>query len=131
MTHLSLRPLHKVCTAPAAFALVALLALQGPAYAGDLSDAGPSIAVSYAELNLNSNAGAEKLYHRIVGAAERVCGPPVDNTNMFGVFSRRRCVSEAIARAVAEVDAPALTRYFALVKGVKPQTVLAARSGNR
>jgi len=131
MTHPAIRSLNKVCAGLAAIALVALFALQGPAYAGGAAADVPSIVVSYAELNLNSTSGVDRLYHRIVSAAQRVCGPPVDNMNIGALLARKRCVSEAIERAVVAVDAPALNRYFAMMKGARLQAELTARSGSR
>jgi UrcA family protein len=125
MTHPAVRALNK-----AAITLLALTALQGTAHAMDPFD-DTHTTVSFGELNLNSSVGVERLYHRIVSAAERVCGPPASNTNMGELFARKRCVAAATARAVAQVDAPALTRYFAKVSGVQQRTELAARTGPR
>jgi UrcA family protein len=121
----ALRTLNK-----AAITLLALAALQGTAHATDPLD-DTHVTVSFAELNLSTTVGAERLYHRIVSAAERVCGPPVSNTDMGDLFARKRCIAAATARAVAQVDAPALTRYFAKVSGVEPPTKLAARTATR
>ena len=125
MIHPALRTLNKT-----AITLLALAALYSTAYAGDPLD-DSRVTISFGELNLNSSVGVERLYHRIVSAAERVCGPPVSNTDMGDLFARKRCVSEATARAVAQVDSPALTRYFAKVNGMPRPTELAARTGPR
>lgn len=68
--------------------------------------------VSFADLNLDHDAGAEKLYRRIASAAREICWTG-------GVMERvmatrmRRCVEQATAQAVAEVNAPLLSRYHA------------------
>jgi UrcA family protein len=127
MTHSALRTLNK-----AAITLLALAALQGTAHAVAPPD-DTRVTVSFAELNVNSSAGAEKLYHRIASAAEKVCGPTVANAAIGALFARKRCISESIARAVAQVDAPALTRYFEndKIKGAQRPTEPAARTAKR
>ena len=59
--------------------------------------------VNFADLDLARPAAAQELYRRIRNAARAVCatyGP---------VNYERSCAEQAIARAVAEVDAPLLT----------------------
>jgi len=71
----------------------------------------PQVHVKYADLNLNSEAGAAVLYQRIRSAAAQVCGT-------FGVrdlsaqAAAKACQARAIGEAVATVHAPALTQVY-------------------
>jgi UrcA family protein len=68
--------------------------------------------VSFADLDLSRDAGAATLYARIHVAARQVCEPA------YGTFAWKlleptsRCIELAITRAVADVNAPALTSYY-------------------
>jgi len=96
-----------------ACALAGLLA--GPvsalaASSGKLDDL-PSRKVKYGDLDLNRDAGAAALFSRIKTAAREVCRP----TDVFFlnlVREQYNCSQDAIARAVADVNAPLLTSYF-------------------
>jgi UrcA family protein len=68
--------------------------------------------VSYADLNLSRPEGAARLYRRIERAAAKVCVTPNDR-QLSNRARRDSCIEQAIARAVAAVGAPALTRYTA------------------
>ena len=62
--------------------------------------------VSYADLNLESKADATTLLSRITSAARSVCG--VRNAGPMPIEFRvrlERCADQAIARAVADIDA--------------------------
>jgi UrcA family protein len=86
----------------------------------------PQVHVSYADLNLNSEAGAKVLFQRIRAAAARVCEVP----NMRDLSSQSRakaCTDHAIAVAVDAVKAPALTKIYDIKYGVAPSTVVASR----
>lgn len=81
---------------------VATLALS-PARAE--SDLPRSVAVSFADLNLKSDAGKARLERRIALAAATVCGP-VDRLSMSDRRTNDDCRSRAIAnagRAMVEV----------------------------
>jgi UrcA family protein len=65
--------------------------------------------VTYADLDLNSAAGARTLLHRIDLAARRICGPSSHSPLEPRAASlNRRCVIEAVDMAVARIDAPLL-----------------------
>lgn len=67
--------------------------------------------VSYHDLNLETEFGAETLLTRIQSAARKVCiqaNPDLMRPNIRD--QRQSCTEAATARAVAEVDAPLLTR---------------------
>ena len=59
--------------------------------------------VSYADLNIQTPEGAKVLYKRIVHAAYVVCPDYGDMQETF------QCVNKAIARAIKQVDSPALS----------------------
>jgi UrcA family protein len=101
----------------------------GPAHSADDPTVIPTATVSYADLNLSNPAGVRVLYQRIVAAAQRVCGPEDNNLDLNRVTYRRRCVAEAVSRAVTNVGSPTLARYAA-AKGGAPAE-LWARSATR
>jgi UrcA family protein len=62
--------------------------------------------VSFADLDLETQAGAQTLLNRIKFAARRVCG--VYDAGLLAMEFRaqlHRCAAQATARAVADVDA--------------------------
>jgi UrcA family protein len=62
--------------------------------------------VSYSDLNLETEVGANTLLRRIKFAARRVCG--VNDAGLMAIEFRaqlHRCAEQATARAVADVDA--------------------------
>lgn len=70
--------------------------------------------VSYADLDLAQSADAETLYRRIKSAARDVCGTPSVLTLSVSALTES-CAQDATERAIAEVNAPSLTRYRAMV----------------
>jgi len=103
-------------------AVVALLAaFTGGAYAQEA----PQLHVKYADLNVNTTAGANVLYRRIRAAAQQVCGEP-DRRDLAGAAQADACIARALAETVAKVDAPALTNVFARATGRTPVSRLAA-----
>lgn len=66
--------------------------------------------VSYADLNLNSAAGARTLYGRLRMAATQVCAP-FQGTTLREKTNWRECFDPALARSVAQIDDPMLTSY--------------------
>jgi len=86
----------------------------------------PQVHVSYADLNLNSEAGATVLFRRIHAAADQVCEVP--NMPDLGSLSRAKaCTDHAIAVAVDAVKAPALTKLYDAKYRIAPRTVVALR----
>jgi UrcA family protein len=67
--------------------------------------------VNFADLDLTRSAGVTVLYARIKSAAGEVC-QPVNAREVESVMRSNRCTQQAIARAVADVNAPALTSYY-------------------
>ena len=67
----------------------------------------PQIAVSYSDLDLSTAAGTHELYKRIADAAREVC--PYPNARALAEFEiNHSCREAAIAKAVREINSPAL-----------------------
>ncbi|MGH8175487.1 MAG: UrcA family protein [Steroidobacter sp.] len=84
--------------------------LVGVAQAATRADEIRQRVVTFADLDLQQDAGAEKLYWRIRTAAREVCATP-GVLGLFMAAERRQCAEQAAARAIADVNAPSLTRY--------------------
>ena len=80
------------------------------ASSGKLDDL-PSRKVKYGDLDLNRDAGVAALFSRIKTAAREVC-QPTDVFFLNLVRQQYNCREDAVARAVADVNAPLLTSYF-------------------
>jgi UrcA family protein len=95
-----------------AIAATALLAgsLAGMAHATTTAQNVQRQVVSYADLNLENAADAAILHKRITTAARRVCGVYTSPIPLEIGSPLRACAKDAIARAVAEVNSPLLTR---------------------
>ncbi|MDX2237767.1 MAG: UrcA family protein [Hyphomonadaceae bacterium] len=96
----------------AAAAALALMAFAAPASAAPRGAQEVSIVVSYADLDLNHEAGARRLIQRVESAAERVCG--YDN-GVRGLSARRAyraCVQETMADALAPMSHPVVAQLF-------------------
>ncbi len=65
----------------------------------------PSITVNFADLNINSPAGAEVLYRRIQKAAKKVCSYD-DDAALPGIL--RICFEKSVANAVSKVKSAPL-----------------------
>lgn len=73
---------------------------------------GPDVAVAYADLDITSAAGAEKLYERIQQAAARVC--PARDTRLLTEYAAvMRCRNTVVEHAVNSVSSPQVTAVFA------------------
>ena len=71
-----------------------------------------SVTVQFADLDLDRQAGIEKLYHRIRGAARRVCYQRAEE-QLVAKQTYADCVGSAVSTAVARIDRPLLTDYLA------------------
>jgi len=97
-------------------ALLVAFALGTPAFAVAASPTQievVSITVSYADLNIEKEAGAKKLYRRLQRAAENACefkSHTVARESLSRGIEKKRCYSEALASAVEEIDKETLTR---------------------
>jgi UrcA family protein len=86
----------------------ALAAASTASAAGDV----PQAIVHFGDLNLDQPSGVATLYHRISFAAQNVCGDKYLPGSFIISPYWRSCTAQAIARAVAAVDRPALTAYY-------------------
>lgn len=70
-----------------------------------------TIKVSYADLNIQSEAGARILYARLKRATEEVCGiqSHVINGSLAETLRARTCFREALEASVEKIDSDALT----------------------
>jgi UrcA family protein len=75
-----------------------------------------SVTVQFADLDLDRKAGVAKLYTRIKGAAHRVCDQQA-NEQLVAKQTYRVCMQRAVSTAVARIDRPMLTEYFAQLGG--------------
>jgi len=99
MIHVSTRVLA------AAIAATACTALPYTTRAGELVASPPSEIVSYGDLNLDSDAGRQELYHRIAVAVDRIC-PAADNRDLPAMALRDACRRDAIKAAIDQVRRP-------------------------
>ena len=70
-----------------------------------------SVRVSYADLDIHSEAGAKVLYSRLKRASEEVCGiqSHVINGSLAATKNARACYREALEVSVKKIDSAALT----------------------
>jgi UrcA family protein len=103
-------------------AAAAWLACVLVAFSAHADDDVRSETVKFADLNVDTPAGAEALYGRIHAAARRVCEQPAGE--LAGV---RRCMTKAEGQAIGKVNSPLLTAVYEQKTGNKPQTITASR----
>jgi UrcA family protein len=94
-----------------ACALAGMLANPVCVPAATLDAPPPSRVVEFGDLDLKRDSGVATLYLRIRSAATEVCDP-LDVTLVKLLRERFDCRQDAIARAVADVNSPALTAYY-------------------
>lgn len=99
-------------------ATAAVVAFSFPAIAstgGGEEIVGKSEKVSYADLNVQKEAGAKQLYRRLQHVSKRVCG--VESLKIAGSISvvsqANRCYRATLDSAVAKVNNTALTEIHA------------------
>ena len=87
-------------------------AASSVAAAATSTDEAPAISVGYSDLNLSTEQGNVALYQRIVSAARQVC-PTNTGPNARLAAQVQRCVDEAVARAVKDMQSPQLAELQA------------------
>ncbi len=102
--------------APAAWLLAAaagaaLLSVTPSGASAASADDPPAVAVSYGDLNIDTERGARILLERIQAAARGVC-PAADGRNLSAWATSRHCIREAVARAVRQVGSPLLAALY-------------------
>ena len=89
-----------------------------------------SLKISYADLNVDSHAGAEALYQRIVAAASQLCPQYVLDSRgneLSDYAGAKACRQAAIADAVKSVRSPAFAAVLAGHTGHAPTDLTASR----
>jgi len=83
------------------------------AISGDVEDA--AVKVSYADLNINNEAGARVLYSRLQQASREVCGVRtfVEHGSLGAVSEARQCYNNALESAVSKVGSEILSEIHA------------------
>jgi UrcA family protein len=97
-----------------ALAALLVVASQGAALGASLEvvpGQSVSVAVKYADLDLNRPADVQVLYHRITRAADRACGEREFTGSHLPGPSWEQCVAGAVEQAVERLDRPALSAY--------------------
>ena len=100
---------------------VSLLAVTGIALPATGFAAAPtqfgdvSVRVSYADLDIESKAGARVLYTRLKRASEEVCGikPHVINGSLAETLKARICYRDTLEASIEKIDSDALTAIHA------------------
>jgi UrcA family protein len=84
--------------------------------------------VQYGDLNLATAQGVERLYQRIVGAANEVCNAHGDRS-LKNMARSQMCIRESIRSAVAAAGVPQLSALYASKTGQQKtgSTALAQR----
>jgi UrcA family protein len=85
----------------------------------------PTRTVHYADLNLDTQAGAEKLYQRIRSAADQVCGN-TDPNRLTESEAAKTCVNKAVTVSVRAVNNPRLTSTYDKHFGVARMSISVA-----
>ena len=96
--------------------LIVLASFTSLAFGGATSDNPPQRVVSYADLNITHTTGAETLLFRIKSAAREVCAPLL-NPAVVAAATYKQCLSQAVGRAVADVNAPVLAQVYGEASG--------------
>ena len=105
MTHSSIE--HTLTATLLTVMAATTIALLSPAIAGAAeSDNGLQVKVSYADLDLETDAGATQLYQRLAGAARRVCDD--GSEGLRAEQAMRACQADTLARAVGHVGSAKL-----------------------
>lgn len=92
----------KLAAALLAASLVAITA-PPPALAGQTAEVPASVAISYADLDLGSEAGRQTLAARVEGAARLVCRPDTIGS-LKERADRRACYRIAVGQSQAQLD---------------------------
>ena len=99
--------MHTSATLLATALLAVIGTVPARAAAAAQHDQVPQVVVRYADLNVETQAGALALYNRIVRAADRVC-PSVGIRDIARLQLARSCRDESVARAIAATGIPRL-----------------------
>jgi len=101
-----------------AASILSLTTFDARAYAPADDDV-VSITVQFSDLDLDHKAGIATLYTRLDGAARQVCD---QHAGLMAKQAYRVCVRKALSVAVARIDRPMLSDYFAELGGKPAKT---------
>ena len=83
-----------------------------------------SETVKFHDVNVGTPAGVQLLYKRIHSAAQSVCS--VDGERgLARAMSSATCAKATEAGVIKQLDLPALTAYYQIKIGVRPETLAA------
>lgn len=113
-------------------AMVAALCAMGTAFVAASPAAAQSVEtqtvrVSYADLNLNSDAGARAMLRRLRAATAEVCGERIGPRSLAEHRKIRACRTASIGQAVAELDNERVSTMFARLEGDAMPVLYASR----
>lgn len=108
----------KTCIAIISTSVLSLIALNA-ANAADFSNAPKSRTVRFADLDLSTVDGAATLYNRLRSAARGVCSPLRGGPSLRDKQQYADCIDFALSNAIAKVDHPVVTEFFASKTGGK------------
>ncbi len=115
-TSLSLPALLKAASLSALLAGALTAASMSQADSSSSKHESAGVKVSFAELDLDKEAGIDALYARLRRAAEQVCGLdaiPGYAITVQAASDRHACYTDALDRAVTSLDVPSLTAKHA------------------
>ncbi|TAJ93941.1 MAG: UrcA family protein [Gammaproteobacteria bacterium] len=72
-------------------------------------DSVPGRTISYADLDMDTQDGAQALYNRVNKAARKVCKVMYPPYSLTGGVQHKQCVADLVEGAVNEVGKPVLT----------------------
>jgi UrcA family protein len=108
---------------PIVMAGIAALCLATAAMAAQADAPAPQArTVRYADLNLNTPAGAAVLYKRIKNAAEQVCGDG-NARQLAEAMAAKACLARAVQAGVHAVNNVQLTRVYDAHRDAAPETI--------
>jgi UrcA family protein len=108
---------------PVAFSIAMLLACAATVSSAFADDQVRAETVKFADLNVNTPAGAEALYTRIHRAAQRVC-----SQNDPGLqTAASACARKAEAQAIEKLSLPQLTAHYQMKTGKHNEPLSASR----
>jgi UrcA family protein len=111
-------PIHHASRTRLSLALACVLAgtatlgSASPALGSDAMQSAPTARVSFGPRDLRTSASQAALYRRLAAAATRVCRSN-GRVSLRERAAERECAAQSLARAVATVDAPAITALHA------------------
>ena len=118
----SVKTASRIILAVQAAMLLAVITVVSNA---DAADQVRSETVKFADLNVNTPAGAQALYTRIRSAAYRVCYQ--DTSDPLTQIAATTCAKDAEARAVEKLNLPQLTAFYQMKTGKHTQPLSANR----